>query len=217
MQVAITEAFESRAVGTDDVGVERLGGRDQPGIVFAEASRRVPLKQGTPTSMGEMKSLDGETLKRMERGRFVGSALQHLFDADHRHTSRRPRRLGKNRRAGPISPIAVSRLRVTRYDVSSRTGRLTTSGARGRDLYLTTSPPTSGGRRQSRWARAVDERPDDVGLRDFPFAGPTRQTGRARLVQLDCDRRHGNTLILPRRMCWRSSSGRGGRAAPCEI
>ena len=84
-EVAITEAFEGRAVGTDDVGVERLGGRDQPGIVFAEASRRAPLEQGTPTSMGEMKSLDGEPLKRMERGRFVGSALQHLFDADYRH------------------------------------------------------------------------------------------------------------------------------------
>ena len=89
-QVAITQAFEGGTVGTDDVGVERLGGRDQPGIVFAEATRRAPLKQGTPTSMGEMKALDGEPLKRMERGRFVGSALQHLFDADYRHNEPAP-------------------------------------------------------------------------------------------------------------------------------
>jgi hypothetical protein len=50
-------------------------------------------------------------------------------------TSGRPRKVGRNLRAGPCSPCAVSRSRATRNDVSSTTGRLTVFSDQDRGPY----------------------------------------------------------------------------------
>jgi hypothetical protein len=89
-EVAFAEPFEGSPIGSDDIGIDRLSRRNEPGIVFSKTSRRPPLQRGTSPGMRQVESLNRETLKRRERGGFVGRALEQFFDGDDGHDDRTP-------------------------------------------------------------------------------------------------------------------------------
>jgi hypothetical protein len=62
-QVPASELFECRAIGADDVGIDRFSRGDQPGVVLAEAARGPSLKPGTSLRLRRMKALDHEPLQ----------------------------------------------------------------------------------------------------------------------------------------------------------
>ena len=88
-------AFRGRAVGADDVGVDRLRGRHQPCVVLAHPSGRAPLQQRTSPGLGEMQSLNRESLQRGERGRFVRRPFEQFLGADNRDDKRTPPQRGQ--------------------------------------------------------------------------------------------------------------------------
>ena len=62
-EIARTEPRERDPVGSNDIGVERFCGGNQPGIVLTQAPRRATLHQGTASCLRQMQSLNGESLQ----------------------------------------------------------------------------------------------------------------------------------------------------------
>ncbi len=77
-QIARAQPLECGAVGPDNVGIERLGGGDQPGIVLTQAARRPPLQQRTPPGLGQVHALEREPLERRHGGGLVGCTFGSL-------------------------------------------------------------------------------------------------------------------------------------------
>ncbi len=102
-EVARSQPLEGRAIRSDDVRVQHVGGRDQPRVVLAHPPRRAPLQQGAPARLGEVDALDGKPLQRGEGSRLVHGALENLLDGHDRDRQRaatkRPEE--RRRRTGP--------------------------------------------------------------------------------------------------------------------
>jgi hypothetical protein len=55
--------FECGAIGSDDVGIERFGRRNEPGVILAQSARCPALHYRAPSCLAEMQSLNCESLQ----------------------------------------------------------------------------------------------------------------------------------------------------------
>ena len=62
-EVAFTQPFECRAVRTGHVGIQRLSGRYEPGVVLAHTSRSTALQERTPLCLREVYTLKNKALQ----------------------------------------------------------------------------------------------------------------------------------------------------------
>jgi len=83
-KVPCAQSFERDPIGPDDVSIEGVCGRHEPGVVLSHAARGAALQEGTPPRLCQVQSLYGKALQRRERCRFVGCALEDFFYADDR-------------------------------------------------------------------------------------------------------------------------------------
>jgi hypothetical protein len=85
----------------------------------------------------------------------------------------------------------------SRWELSSRAGRFTASSAPARSLCRRQLQPIRSDRLQFRLGRLGLSTRGSRRLRDFAASGPTGEAICALFIELDGDRRHGNTSILP--------------------
>jgi hypothetical protein len=81
-EAPFAEPLEGSPIRSNDVRIDRLRRRNEPGIVVPETSRRPPLQGGASHGMRQMEPLNRETLKRRQRCSFVDAALEQFFDGD---------------------------------------------------------------------------------------------------------------------------------------
>ena len=80
--VAGAESLEGSTVASHDLGVQHLGGRDEPRIVLTESTRRSTLHQRAAVGVRQMDALDGKSLQRGGCGFGIGGSLEEFRDRD---------------------------------------------------------------------------------------------------------------------------------------
>lgn len=63
-KIAFAEPFECCAVCTGQVGIQRLGSSDEPGVILAHTASRAALKERTPLCLNEVHTLKDKPLQR---------------------------------------------------------------------------------------------------------------------------------------------------------
>ena len=96
-EVPCAEPRERGAIGSDHIGIEHVGGGDQPGVVLAHPARGATLQEGTPPRLGEVQSLDRKPPQSGECRRGVNRAFENFFDADNRDHERPAAKRGQER------------------------------------------------------------------------------------------------------------------------
>lgn len=62
-QVPCAQSLERGTIRSDDVRVDRFGGRYQPGVILAQASGCTALQLGAPPRLRKMQSLNRKPLQ----------------------------------------------------------------------------------------------------------------------------------------------------------
>jgi hypothetical protein len=62
-KIAGAQSFECGAIGSDDVGIERFGRRNEPGVILVQSARCPALHYRAPSCLAEMQSLNCESLQ----------------------------------------------------------------------------------------------------------------------------------------------------------
>ena len=109
--IAGAKSPERGTVCRHDISIDRVGGGDEPRVVLAQAPGCPALDQSAPPRLREVQSLNREALQRGQRGAWSAAPSRSSSTLTTDTTIRRPRSVGRNRRAGPSSPAAVSRSR----------------------------------------------------------------------------------------------------------
>jgi hypothetical protein len=84
-EVPCAETLECRSICANDIGIERICGRHQPGIVLAKSSGQPALQQCASARLREVESMNGKALQCRHRGGYVAGALEDLFDRYNRN------------------------------------------------------------------------------------------------------------------------------------
>jgi hypothetical protein len=87
-EIARAQAFESGPIRSNDIGIERFGCRNQPGVVLTHSPRCAPLQESAPSRLREMQSLNRKALERCNGSGFIGRAFQDFLHAYNRDDKR---------------------------------------------------------------------------------------------------------------------------------
>jgi len=83
-QITRPEPLKRDPISAHNLSPQRLGGSDQPRIIFTHSPAGTTLQESAPTRLSQMKPLNRKALERRQRRRFVHGSLKQLFHADDR-------------------------------------------------------------------------------------------------------------------------------------